>query len=603
MEDEVKPAPFIHFHSKRWGSCLVGGEVKRVFFGFFFFFFFFFFWVFFFFLGFFFFFFFGFFFFFFSCRMEDLSFLKNLDDCRTRRFIRRCNRKDQAFAKKIGLKTIRDELKAAMKEQEALPPWSERDGFTYQFAYLEGREYEVLLRNGRVVLDFEAACAPLDKSFESGSLNIGSVEPYGNFCIVGLNFTGEPFFDARIYDFVTGTFLPEVLRNTDDFEWLPDGQSFVYTVVEPERNWPFLVKLHRKKEKITPKKELKFLLIGLGTHALDDLVVYQERDERFVVSIASSLCGSSVFVGASLDGHQDEWRLLSSDGMSTKMLLERGPGVRARPEILNNGPVFLLSASPTFFNGQVVQRDASGGETVLLAHDPAFWLRGLALAPGFVVVERVQVSSLAEQLLVLCLKDRSRDFVADLGMESSLPHWIELAADFSSAARPVVRYFAGDLLHPQRVFELNLEMGKTRLIHEKAMPVGYDPNDFEARFEWAVARDGTTRVPIALVWKRGRVHSESPMLLHGYAAYGDVSVFLFLLFFFFLLFFLKGRTVFVSLVFSSSAPPRIWSWSCAGQRVFCTRAAMVRPGAGSSQTKLSHGRGGCGYSPGQKRPL
>ncbi len=135
-------------------------------------------------------------------------------------------------------------------------PWTDRDGVSYQLVFPPNRDYEVLQRNGKPVLDFEKECAAFNKSVDGGSLNIGNIEPFRNFCIVGTNFDGSPFFDARIFDFVTKTFLPETIRQTSEYEWLEDGLSFIYVVVEPERNWPFVAKLHR-----------------LGQHAIDDIVM------------------------------------------------------------------------------------------------------------------------------------------------------------------------------------------------------------------------------------------------------------------------------------------------------------------------------------------
>jgi protease II len=153
---------------------------------------------------------------------------------------------------------------------------------------------------------------------------VGSIEPFRNHCVLGLNFDGAPYFDARVFDFVTGKWFPEVLRKTQEYVWL-DDQTFAYSVVEPQRNWAYMVKLHR-----------------LGTSEEDDIILFEvrekmsvfknhkyknkkkETDGRFSVDIGSSISGRYLFVGTSIDNNQSEWMAFEcSSPLSPPILIHK----------------------------------------------------------------------------------------------------------------------------------------------------------------------------------------------------------------------------------------------------------------------------------------
>lgn len=305
-----------------------------------------------------------------------------------------------------------------------------------------------------------------------------------------------------------------MIRETVDYVWLENGRAFVYVVVNTATNWPYKAMLHR-----------------LGTHALDDVVLYEEKDPRFIVELASSFSGKFVFIGSSIDNIQSEWRAVDSrEPLARPILFQpRTEGLRYEVDHCERIGFVLLVASPIALNGRiacVTQADAEAGsgswKEELLPHDKKFFLRSFAVAAGgdFVVVERVNVPDMTDQLLVLNLADRRQDYVFDLNRAVGRPSFVHLTPDGSSFAKAVIRVETGDLVTPTQLLELNLKTREHRLVHQKAAFAGYDSSLYESRIEWAASRDGHSQIPISLVYRKDRKHQSSPLLLCGYSAYG-----------------------------------------------------------------------------------
>jgi protease II len=85
---------------------------------------------------------------------DKFSFLRNVHDPRTKRFLKKKNNEDKKFHGKLGLQdVIVKEIKSRLEETELEAPFNDRDGILYQFVFEKDQEMETLYRNGKAVLD------------------------------------------------------------------------------------------------------------------------------------------------------------------------------------------------------------------------------------------------------------------------------------------------------------------------------------------------------------------------------------------------------------------------------------------------------------------
>src|SRR5690606_16862861 len=100
------------------------------------------------------------------------------------------------------------------------------------------------------------------------SIGTSTVSPDGNRLAYSTDYSGDERFTLRVKDLTTGETLPDEIPGVFyGGTWSADGSTFFYTVVDDA--WrPYRVFRH-----------------VVGTPAEDDVLVYEESDERFWVGV------------------------------------------------------------------------------------------------------------------------------------------------------------------------------------------------------------------------------------------------------------------------------------------------------------------------------
>ena len=84
-----------------------------------------------------------------------------------------------------------------------------------------------------------------------------------------------------------------------------------------------------------------------------------------------------------------------------------------------------------------------------------------------------------------------------------------------------VRYTYSSPNRPSSLYEYDLETGQSRLLKQQEVGGGYQPEDYVVERRWALGEDGTTRIPMALLYRKGlKRDGSAPALIYGYGSYG-----------------------------------------------------------------------------------
>ena len=197
------------------------------------------------------------------------------DRNKAKKLLKQVNKARDKFFKKHGLFGVRKKLLREMDDrneaEEVFLPFTNVDGLIYQFEYPENKDYEVLYRltDGKkeLIIDFNKLVGKKDKAFE-----MGAVKVFGDIVVFGTNTTGANYYDTRIYNAASRTFFPEIIPHTADmYEFVKDGSGFVYVVLDTKKN-----------------REYKAMYHKLGTKVEEDVVLMDEIDTRFSLSISMS---------------------------------------------------------------------------------------------------------------------------------------------------------------------------------------------------------------------------------------------------------------------------------------------------------------------------
>ena len=209
-----------------------------------------------------------------------------------------------------------------------------------------------------VDLDVEAATA----GSTYAEVGVREVSPDGTLLAWSLDVTGEELYELRFRDVATGADLPERMQRTYyGGAWSADGRTFFYTVVDHVYR-PYQVWRHE-----------------IGTDPISDVLVLQEDDRRFELSVRATRCGRWVLIHAGSRDASETWAVPAADpGAAPVTVGGRRDGHEYLVESVPDGPLPFLAV--TNHGGA---RDFTLSWLSLGATDPAGWRRrSMRRSPG-----------------------------------------------------------------------------------------------------------------------------------------------------------------------------------------------------------------------------
>ncbi|MEA3056343.1 MAG: oligopeptidase [Actinomycetota bacterium] len=351
----------------------------------------------------------------------------------------------------------------------------------------------------------------LDQNAEAGDSEFFSVgafdtSPDHQLLAWSADRAGAEVYEMRFRDLRTGADLDDVIEGTYyGTAWAADNRTFFYT---------------RPDEAMRPHQLWRHVL---GTPASDDVLVHQEDDERFFVSVGVTKderfivlhLGSKVTdetrvldttdptgaftivqpreqdVEYSLEHHGDRFFIVTNaDGAENFKLVsapEATPGREHWTEVVGHRDDVKLNGIDVFEH-HLVLFERAGGVRQIAVHD---------LRPGVAGVS----PSLGERHVI-----EQPEAVSTSG-----------GGDNPEFHTTTLRYGYTSMVTPSSVFDYDMTTRERTLRKQQPVLGGYDPNDYVTERLWAVADDGV-RVPISIVARRDRT-SPGPALLYGYGSY------------------------------------------------------------------------------------
>jgi oligopeptidase B len=350
----------------------------------------------------------------------------------------------------------------------------------------------------QVMLD----CNELAAGHDFFSIGMFDTSPDDRLLAYSVNFTGDERFTVKIKDLVTGEALPDEIPNTAyGSAWSAGGDALFYVTVDDA--WrPFRVWRHR-----------------VGTPAADDVIVYEEADERYWVDVALTRSQRYVVIN-SASKLTSEVRLLEAAAPfgDPAVVAPRRQGVDYRVE--HDGDRLLILHNEHAANFEVASAPLPGrGDTT----------RWTPLIEGRADTRLLGIDAFADFLVVYYRRDGLTGLRIITGSGDHAVAFPEAVYTVSPGNNPdyqATAYRLGyqSLITPSSVYDCDLATGELTLLKREqvlALPgqPPFDPDGFEQFREWAVADDGT-RVPVSLVARRGTPRDGSaPCLLYGYGSY------------------------------------------------------------------------------------
>jgi oligopeptidase B len=457
---------------------------------------------------------------------DDYAWLADKDSPETIAYLEAENAYTEAVT--AGQAALREaifgEIKARTQETDLSVP-TRKGNWWYYARTMAGKQYAVHCRRevrpGDSSPPMTLDGAPLDGEEvlldgnelagdgEFFSLGMLATSPDGRLLAYSTDFAGSERFTVRIKDLATGTVLPDEIPDTFyGCAWSLDGSALFYLTVDDA--WrPYRVSRHL-----------------VGSPAADDVIVFEEPDERFWVGVGLTRSERYVQISVGSKLTSEAWLLDAArpDG-EFSMVLPRRQGIEYSVEH---------------------QVGADGSDRLLILHNDNAENFELAVAPLADPADMMPLIAHRADTRLLDV-DAFADYLAVHYRRDGLTGVRILRGDGTeheiAFGEPVYRVQPGSnpeyhsaklrlgyvsMVTPDSVYDCDMATGELALLRQRpVLPrpdgAGYDPADYEQHREWATAGDGT-KIPISLVCRKGTPRDGSaPCLLYGYGSY-EISV-------------------------------------------------------------------------------
>ncbi|MDB6032635.1 MAG: protease, partial [Verrucomicrobiales bacterium] len=254
----------------------------------------------------------------------------------------------------------------------------------------------------------------------------------------------------------------------------------------------------------------------LGTPASEDQLIYEEKDERFDLSMGRTRSGDYLFLMSQSHTTSEGRYLSAKDPDGTWKIL--APRIADQEyDMEQRGEFFYIRVNDKGRNFRLVKAPLTapdrGNWQEVIPHRADVMLEGMdAFSTHYTLTERE--GGLPRLRIV--------DF--DSGGSQQIP-FPEAVYDAQPGineefATGKFRYSYQSLVTPSSVFDYDIAKGESKLLKQQEVPGGYDPARYQSERVLAPAPDGT-RVPVSLVYRKGLVRDgRAPLLLEAYGSYG-----------------------------------------------------------------------------------
>ncbi len=437
-------------------------------------------------------------------RVDNYAWMKKKNSGAMKKYLKAENAYTEAVMSdtKALQEKIYKELIGRLKETDMSVPYKYKD-YWYYTKTSEGANYWVNCRKKDSLENVEEVLLDVNQVVKQEKCYIAymtEVSPDNNIMVYAVDKTGsfEPTYFFK--DLKHRTKLPDALDRVSSVAWSTDNRTVFYTVMDKTTNRSYRLYKHT-----------------LGTSAEADILLYEEKDPLYDVYVWLSKSEKYIFV-ESASSDETEYRFLPADQPDAplKLLYPREKGHEYFVD--HYGSKFYITTNKEAINFKAVSVDIADPSMenwqLLIPHRDDVLLDGIDIFDNYLVIsERVDAND----------KIRIRSWSS--GEEYFLP-FEENAYSLSVAYNPDfstewLRFSYSSLKTPSSLYEINMGTKEKKLLKQKEIPDGHNPDDYVTEKVWAAADDGK-KIPISLLYKKEIIKNGSnPVYLESYGSYGS----------------------------------------------------------------------------------
>jgi oligopeptidase B len=400
-------------------------------------------------------------------------------------------------------KILYEEITGRIKKDDESVPYFE-NGYFYYNKYSAGSEYPVYYRKKG------SLTAPEEILLDVNKLAAGknycsvislSVSRDNKILVYGADYVSRRKYTLNFLDLQSGSLLADKIENTTGQSvWAADNKTVFYVTKDNKTLRSNRIFKHR-----------------MGTPAEKDVLVFNEADETFSVSLAETKSRKYILIN-STQTFSSETRYIeaSKPDMEYKIFTQRM--ANHEYNIDHEGNEFYIRTNSDSASNFRLMKTAEGNTEManwkeVIPHRNDVLLESFELFDHWLVVQE-RIKGL-NNLRIINKKDGSQHNI-DFGEET----YTSSISINPNSNTDILRYSYSSLTTPNSVIDYDMDTKEKKILKEDAVLGGFDKNNYESKRLWIKASDGTM-VPVSIVYKKGFVQDgKAPFLLYAYGSYG-----------------------------------------------------------------------------------
>ncbi len=442
---------------------------------------------------------------------DDYAWLKDTKNPKHNKPVMDYLREENAYAANYNIPLKRSQrtiykhlVQSVEKNSVSLPV--EKNGYSYYSTYSEDDEHPVFYRkaiskNGAVVAEEELLNVnELAKEKEFYTASVGAVSPNNNLITVYENTTGKDEYVLKIKDLTTKSFLKDSINRIGGLVWLNDT-SFLYSNVEKDTY-----------------RSSKIMRHTLGTDAKEDVIIFEEKDTGFSVSIGESKSKEYIFLNTSSSTASEVW-FLKTDHPNDPFEVIKPREKNHLYSVTHHKDHFYIVTNKDALNYKIakvnVHTISEGNWTEVVPHQEGVLIQGLQIFDKYIAVNE---------------KENAQSRIKIINLETNKSHFIKLKEEFYNISFGYNPDFATDSLQfsyssfrkPLSTYKYHMKTKKKRLVKQHSKRIEHPFNTYVVERKWVTAKDGT-QIPLTLIkdrWQSNRDLNKHKVYLTSYGSYG-----------------------------------------------------------------------------------
>jgi oligopeptidase B len=398
------------------------------------------------------------------------------------------------------------EMVSHIKETDVSVPFKDR-GYFYYSRTEQSLQYPIYCRKKdslenpeEVILDVNQ----LAQGHEFMALGTVAVSDDGELLAYSTDVTGFRQYTLHIKNLATGQLHGDHAERVGSIVWSSDNRTLFYTV-----------------EDETTKRQFQLFRHTVGSPQEEDVLVYEEADERFNIAAGRTRdgqylileCGSHTASEArflAAGDPQAEWTLIEPRRENVEYYVDHRDGlfyIRAN----DTARTFRLVTVPAGSLGRTNWRE-------LIAHRDGVMLEEVELFQSFAVaVERFDG---LPHIRVMFFGEGASFAGEHLEIDFPEPTYSAHPHVNREFRTDRFRYGYQSLVSPNSVYEFDVTTGKSALLKEQEVPGGFNRTHYRSERVFAIAPDGV-KIPVSIVYRSDmKGDGTNPLYIYGYGAYG-----------------------------------------------------------------------------------